>query len=703
MEKNKVLCITVLGILTGVFLLVSCKSTYVKMSDYEGFKAMMTHALRTPEDVIQRFPKTVDQVKNYSAWVMQLVQNELKVILAQTDDQRTFDNTVRAYDTTHTHLFEYMGILEMLHMLSADDAVRVAAQTEHVNLQKFSVDLFMVPEVYRAFDGYVKGNKKKENLTQQEEYFLRDLMQTLKRDGLHLPDQELARVKDLQKEIAQWSMKFTENIAIDKSTITVSREELAGISSDLLASLQQDATGNYLVTCDYPTYFEVMGHCTVPETRKALYYAFSNRAYPANKEILDRILALRDQLAKSLGFSNFAQCSLDGEMAGTPEKVEEFLNGLVAKAKLKLLKECALLKKNLPQGISLSKDGKFNGWDLEFVRECYRKRYLDLDQHKIAEYFPLEKTLQGMLDIYQEFLGLTFKHMSLPWAWHSEVQLIAVYDATDKSLLGYLFLDLYPRPNKYSHACLIPGIPGCQTKDKRVTPGMATLVANFPQATETRPALLRHEDVKTFFHEFGHAMHHLLGRTELASHAGTSVKLDFVEMPSQMLEEWMFDRDILKKLSSHYDTGESLPDSMSDALVDLKQFDSGAFLVRQCYFSFLSLKIHQQAAIDIDALSRDLYKDNMLHVAYTEGTHQQASFGHLTGYGARYYGYMWSKVFALDAFAYINKIGLLNPAAGRRLVSEILGKGGSNDPWVLLKNFLGRDVTADAFYQNLGI
>ncbi len=702
MESQKTIGYTVTLMIMCTSFICCRNNTQQILTNREGYKTMVTRSAATPEDIAQRFPKNAEQIKRQAQWAMDLARTGVAAIINLSPEQRTFDNTVRAYDVVHNALREYMGILAVLRMLSPDGALRTIAQTESLALQSSSIDLFMNPALYKAFEGYKAGNRQQESLSPQEAYFLDDVINDFKRSGMHLPDAKLARVKTLNKEISQITTKFEANIANDKSFIRVPRTELAGLADDFIGSLKHNADNTITVTCDYPTYFEVMENCIVESTRKALYYAFQNRSYPANISLLNNLTSLRDQLAKELGFSSFAALSIDDEMASNPQNVELFIGDLVEKGKIKASQEFEQLQDDLPDGVTLTTNNKFKPWDVAFAKESYKKSHFQLDQRAVAEYFPVDTTLQGMLEIYQSFLGVTFKQVTPAWSWHNDVQMIAIYDTDTNQLRGHLFLDLYPRENKYSHACHL-GFIGGQQSDIVSRPSVAVVVANFPKATSSRPALLKHNDVTTFFHEFGHAMHYALGHTEMLSHAGTAVKRDFVEMPSQMFEEWMFDKGMLKKVSRHYKTGQPLPDAMIDTLIALKKFDSGAFIVRQCFLSLFALKIYQQKNTDTDALLKRLHEEHILHSSYAEGTHFQAAFGHLTNYGACYYSYMWSKVFALDIFDYVKRAGLLKPETGRAFVEEILSKGGSDDPQNLLQNFLGRKPRPDAFYKDLGL
>jgi len=265
---------------------------------------------------------------------------------------------------------------------------------------------------------------------------------------------------------------------------------------------------------------------------------------------------------------------------------------------------------------------------------------------------------------------------------------------------------LYPRENKFSHACHDGIVSTYQNKSANngFVPSVSVLIANFPKSTKDRPSLLKHSDVETFFHEFGHAMHALLGKTELASFSGTATKTDFVEMPSQMFEEWMWDKDMLEMVSSHYKTGVSLPDVLIDKMIALKRFDTGSFVQRQGWLGLIAFNCFKSGAKkDVKKIVQSLHEKYCEHIRFEPKTNMYASFGHLCCYGAKYYGYMWSKVFALDLFETIKQEGLLNYEIGEKLINKVLGKGGSVDPNKLLVDFLGREPNQDAFLRDLGL
>ena len=558
--------------------------------------------------------------------------------------------------------------------------------------------------MYQAFKSYYEGAAQTEQLSAPDRYFIDEAMRDFKRSGLDLPEDKRLQVGKIKKELSQLSVTFENNINIDASSITATAQELAGVDPDFLSGLKRTDEGNYIVGVDYPTYHAVMEHCTVADTRKRLYKAYQNRAYPVNMEVLNSIIAKRDELAQLLGYTSYAHLNIDDEMAQTPEIAEAFILELVQKAQKKTDREFERMKSDLAPSVELSADGRLYPWDWAFANSWYKKKHYQLDEREISEYFPMQQTIERLLKIYQTFFDITMRIEPINCLWIPDLTLITVRTKKDNQLLGYLILDLHPRPNKYSHACHIGIVPALIAQDGSRVPSLSVVLANFPKATSTKPALLQRGDAKTFFHEFGHAMHAILGATELAGQSGTSVKRDFVEMPSQMLEEWMYDKDILKQVTGHYTTGEPLPDATIDTIIELKNFDSGKQVQGQSTYALLALKsFYKGGAKDTDLLQRELHNLINKQTVFIPEAHQQAAFGHLTGYGARYYGYLWSKVYALDLFEHIKKFGLLNPAIGTVYAEKVIGKGGSAHPMELLKDFLGREPNNEAFLKDLGL
>jgi thimet oligopeptidase len=665
---------------------------------------MINKAFHT-NDIISLFALTPEEITQNTPIYIEQTRKIIDDIIALSNDERTYANTARPLDEAFSlsNLAIAQRVYEALELLHPNDAIRSAAHDAYISIQAFWVDYVMSNKaLYNAFNAYASKQIENEGLSAQQRYFINETLDSFKREGLSLSDETLAQVNVLRKELAQLASDFDRNIAEDKTTITVTKDDLAGLGDDFIATLRTTDNGLYILGIDYPTYFRVMENCSVAETRKKLYIAFSNRAYPANDELLKQIIVKRDDLARLLGYVDFAHCDIDGQMAATPERAQAFINDMIERAAQKTIQELALLTETLPASVELTDEGKVQVWDMAYLKNIYKKSHYDLDEQKIAEYFPMQKTVDELLDIYRQFFSIDFKEEKTNALWHEDVSIVRVLQ--DGEIIGTLMLDLYPRPNKYSHAAHTTIVPGTYKPDGTLIPDVSVVIANFTKPTETKPSLLKRSEVETFFHEFGHALHAILGATEIASMSGTHTRTDFVELPSQMLEEWLTDKEMLKKVSGHYITGQSLPDDIIDTIITLKNLTSGFFVTRQAYLSSMALSYFGAGENkDPHAMMKQLHSQIMVTTALSNDDHFYASFGHLTGYGAKYYGYLWSKVFALDIFATIKKHGLLNPEIGRKYVKEILGKGGAQDPNELLYNFLGREPNSKAFFEEMGL
>jgi len=659
--------------------------------------------IKNIQDLQAIFPQTAQEVADKTDEYIERMKKGIQALIAVPDEERTFENTAFALDRLGivTNMDVFAAACSVLKNVSPDEVIRNAARDALLKMVSFQVDWISANvELYNAFKAYALGNFTKEKLRDDQRYFVQETMKDFKRAGLELPLGELEKIKKIKKELANLSLSFSSNIAQDNRTIEVDRASLAGMDDDFINALKKTDDGNYILGVDYPTVLPIMSDCTIQDTRKRLSRAFNNRAYPVNKPVLEQIIAYRDELANILDFKSYAHLNLASQMMKSPERAKQVLQKLLVKLNKKADQEFKQFTAKLPASVTLTADGKMNSWDTSFVLNQYKKEHFAVDEKKIAEYFQLEHTLATMFELYEQFFGLRFQEVSSNGGfWHPEVKLVKVYTEKGDKLLAYLLLDLHPRDNKFSHAAHI----GVVSALKDGWPSVSFVVANFPKSTATKPSLLKRAQVNTLFHEFGHAIHSILGRTHLASFAGTSVKQDFVEAPSQMLEEWLWDTKVLQIVSKHYQTGESLPLAMIEKITALKQFDRGSFWQRQTMLASLALAYFKPGAQkDLDAIWQELSSISP-HVAHDPEGHFYTSWGHLTGYGAWYYGYIWSKVLAADIFDFINKKGLFRPEAGDRYVDIVLGAGGSKDPEDLMTEFLGRESNDTAFSKAMGL
>lgn len=649
------------------------------------------------DDVVKMFDCDAGRIDVRMRHALEQAQCELRTILSIPGESQTFENTIRALDNLNARLSVVGGVIQTLSMVSPHEDIRQAAQKSVLELEAFAIEnISQNLELYKAIAAYHANNFPHEQLSNEQKYYVTELLKDMKRSGLELPDDVQTEIKKIKKELADLCNAFENAINADQRTIEVSADALTGLADEFISCLLR-AGDLYVLGTDTPTYVQVMEHCSVESTRRALFFAYVNRAHPQNSEALKKIISLRDKLAHLLGYESYAQLIIEDSMAKSVKQVESFLNGLISRLAVKVDVEMAELRADLPEGVTLTEKGQFKPWDMGYIKTFYKKKHLDLDERKISEYFPIEKTIPALLGIYHEFFDIQFDEVPVTGLWHPDVRAIAM--SKDGKLRGYLLLDLHPRPFKYTHACEI-GI----VKAQKDTPALAVVLANFPKSTPSKPSLLKHADVVTFFHEFGHAVHELLSATDMIGFAGTSVKRDFVEMPSQMLEEWIWDAVVLQRVSSHYQTGEPLSDILIDRIRAVKNFCVGDATQRQLSFAKFSLECFKPGADkDPHAIKAKINQTLRPYILYSSEDHYEASFGHLTGYGPLYYGYLWSKVYALDLFNHIKRRGILNPEIGRFYAAEILGKGGSLDPEILLINFLGRSPQSDAFFKDLGL
>ncbi len=663
--------------------------------------------IKTVADIEQLFSYDPQEIKKRFAAVTEYLRDGVEDILAVPVNDRSFANTIKPIDELSRYVTIHISPLFDQSYVNPSKDIRHLVQAEYLQLDQVMQNVLSKNvELYKACESYVNGNYKKEKagLNSESVRLVTELMKRFKRNGLDLPADKLNELKDITNKLNALEIEFDKNIAEENRKLHVTREELAGTSDDFINNLKKTDDGKYILGTDYPTFFGVMNNSTVEATRKKMYELFENRAYPANMPVLDKVIALRDKLGKLLGYNSYAEYELDDQMIKTPKRAYDFINGLIDEARSKQKDEFEKLTKELPASVVLDADGKIKPWDKRYLKEEYKKKHFNLDDEKIAEYFPVDNTLKEVFDIYQTLLDLKFESIKINNLWHEDVRAIKIIDKRTDNIIGYLLLDLYPRDGKYTHACHDTLVAAQKLPNGTICPALSIVIANFPKPQNGRPGLLKHDDVKTFFHEFGHAMHALLGATEMVTFAGTSVKTDFVETPSQMFEKWLDDEELLQRIGRHYKTGEPLPKDIIEKLVGIIRFDSGSFIAGQGYYSLLALDYFGPGEKkDTQEISEKLYKKSLPYTQWVPDTHFQAAFGHLMGYGAQYYGYLWSRVFALDLFDTIKKEGMLSPKAGQRFIDDILGKGGSEDPNVLLKNYLGREPNQEAFLKEYGI
>ncbi|MDX6769506.1 MAG: M3 family metallopeptidase [Elusimicrobiota bacterium] len=613
---------------------------------------------------------------------------------------RTFDNTVWALDRALAQLNDDSASDQFLKYVSVSSSVRAAANECETLLGQFGVETYSREDLYAAVKSFAA---KGEKLSGEDARLLEKALMDFRRAGLELPKEKRAEVKAIRTKLVELESTFGKNINESKDFALFTRAELLGAPDDFIERLEK-VDGKYKVTLDYPDYFPFMENVQVGASRKVLEGKYNNRAARENLPILKEVLALRQKAAKLMGYPTHAAFVLEDRMAKDTKTVRAFYERLVKRLKPMAQDELKTLVALKFVFEGKASDGVIRAWDYRFYDNALKKTKYAVDAQKIKEYFPADLVTEQMFAVYQRILGLKYRPLPDAVTWHPDVKLYEIADAASGEVIGYFYADLFPREGKYKHAAAFTLIQGRALPEGGYQKPVSAMVANFNKPTADKPSLLTHDEVETFFHEFGHIMHQTLTRARHARFSGTSVARDFVEAPSQMLENWVWDAQVLGSLSGHYkDRSQKLPKELLERMLAAKDVNSGLFNLRQVLFGAVDQLYHTDPPSDTTAAYGRLMSAVSL-IPMSEGTHPEASFGHLMGYDSGYYGYLWSKVYAQDLFSrFESSGGPLDPAVGKAYRKEILEPGASRDEMDSIKTFLGREPREDAFLRSIGI
>ncbi|CAH8533687.1 unnamed protein product [Schistosoma curassoni] len=605
-------------------------------------------------------------------------------------------------------------------------AIRDASCDATRKLSDVEVELEMRKDVFEKFVSVQKNIDS--SFSDEYRRYVDRKVQLGRRNGLHLDDDKRKLIEALNKEENQLCIDFQRALNEENTLLEFTDEELTGCPADFIDGLKKLPSGKREVSLKYPHYFPIMQKASNPETRRTLETAFNSRCVKENTPILKRLMELRKERATILGFPTHADFMLDLRMAKTALNVDKFLSNVGTKLKEAQVKETARLlelKKEECDRLGYTFNNCLNPWDTRYYMNMVKERDYSVDEVALKKYFPLATVKSGILRLYQQLLGLRFERVSNAEVWHEEVEMYSVSDSQSDSLLGYFYLDLHPREGKYGHAAVFGLQPGCRrlmnsnnitvdehshspslvTSERQLA--IAAMVANFTAPDkETGQGFLLHSEVETFFHEFGHLMHHICSHTETALFSGTAVETDFVECPSQMLENWVWNVDGLKALLGAND--DPIPKDLLASLINSRIANAGLFYSRQILLASFDQAIHTTNWKDDPLVTFTNLSKKWIDIEPTPDTFMPASFGHLAGgYDARYYSYLWSEVFSADMFESRFQCaidgGCLSKSVGRDYREKILRPGGSKDAADMLKDFLGREPNDDAFFKLLNV
>lgn len=628
-----------------------------------------------------------------------VLEEDLAHIIAVHKEKRTFENTLLAYEDAFEKYSHSLGQAGFLAYVSPDEALRNAALALQQYISDYMVEVATRRDIYKAFKDYADTNP---SLDEIEEKMLKDTMIGFRKSGLMLNDKKLQKFKELAKQLALNSINFSKNVREYKDDFIAGAAQLKGTPQDYINKLSKTTDGKYIITLNYPDYVPFMQNADDEDARKQLEYKFSRRGGEQNIKLLEDNLYLRAQAAKLLGYKSHAANRLETRMAKNPKTVIAFLKDLQKKLKPLAAKENKQLFKLKKEKTGI-KSNSFNAWETAYWSNLHKKLFFEVDQEKIKEFFQADFVIKNMFEIFGNLFGVSFDIAQIP-VWHPDVKTYAVKDLAGKKTIAYIYMDLYPREGKYKHAACFDLVGGKMKKDGVYQKPFTAIVANFNPPAGDLPSLMTHGEVGTLFHEFGHVLHNVLTEAKYESISGTAVSRDFVEVPSQILENWAWHPTVLKKISKHYKTNQPLDDETINKMTAAKNHGNGNFFLAQNFFARIDMKFHTTNTPQNSVEEWADYKLKITGVPMTLGTYPLASFDHIMGgYDAGYYGYLWADIIAQDFFSEFEQAGIFNPQIGCKFRKEILAVGGSYDEEKLVKNFLGREVSNEPFLKSIGV
>ncbi|HYG21489.1 MAG TPA: M3 family metallopeptidase [Verrucomicrobiae bacterium] len=616
----------------------------------------------------------------------------------------TFDNTVRAIDDLVHQVVGVANRLSVIEQTSTNAALRDAATAAIKEFESWMVGLEYREDVYRVVKGFADTQPK---LAGEDAKLLTETMRDYKRAGLHLSKVERDEVEALRKQLTGLSTDYQNNITKAKKVLVFTKAELEGVPEDFLTQIK---TGDdqYSVLANVTWhYISVMDNARREETRKRLLVEQSNLAREENLPLLEKILPLRHDIARRLGYAHWADYGTEVKMVKNAATAIAFEERLIAGLQPKFAAELAEYQK-----LKVKETGDSNArvevWDWRYFSNQLKKERYNVDVEQLRAYFPYQRVLDGMFAIYQSIFGLKFQAIDAPYKWVDGLQLYAVLDEKTGEPMGMFYLDMFPREGKYNHFAQFGIIDGKELRDGTYQRPTVALVCNFPAPTADRPSLLSHSDVETLFHEFGHAMHSILTRAKYTRFSGTSVPRDFVEAPSQMLEYWVWDKKVLDSFAADYrDPTKKIPEEVLAKLKEARLATEGTRYRRQLSFGLMDLTLHTQITKDNagQALALSNQKLSEVFLPMPSDTAFVTYFGHIIGYSAGYYGYAWADAISADMATVFEKApnGYHDKEIGMRLRREIYEPGDSRDVNISIEKFLGRPRSLEPFFKHIGM
>jgi len=644
---------------------------------------------------------------------LQAIEDTKKEIddIVNNPEPPTFENTLEALDFSGQQLDRISSIFFNLNSAETNEEIQKIAQEVSPILSEFSNDITLneglfarVKTVYEQRDSL--------DLTTEQQTLLEKKYKNFSRNGANLKEENKKRLREIDAELSKLKLIFGENVLAETNKyemLLTDEEDVDGLPEGTKEAAAQLAEfkgkEGWMITLDYPSYIPFMKYAKNRKLRKELSMAFGSKGFHNdeldNQENVKRIVNLRHERANLLGYKTHADFVLEERMAETPEKVKDFLNELLEKAKPAAEREFTELEAYAKE---LDNIDRLEKWDSAYYSEKLKQKLFNLDDEKLKPYFKLENVINGVFKVAEKLFGLTFKEVDNVDKYHPEVKTFEVYD--NDEFISLFYADFHPRPGKRGGAWMTSYKPQYILNGENSRPHISN-VCNFTKPTSSKPSLLTFNEVTTLFHEFGHGLHGMLANTNYPSLSGTSVYWDFVELPSQVMENWCYEKEALELFAHHYETGELIPMELVAKIKESATFQEGMATVRQLSFGLLDMAWHGKAPLgikDVKAYEEEAFESTNLFPETAE-TCMSTSFSHIFqgGYSSGYYSYKWAEVLDADAFAYFKENGVFSKMVADKFKEHVLSKGGTENPMDLYKKFRGAEPKIDALLERAGL
>ncbi|WP_334056055.1 M3 family metallopeptidase [Polaribacter sp. P097] len=642
---------------------------------------------------------------------IEIAKAEIDAIV-NTSEAPTFENTTEALDYTGEKLNRITSIFFNLNSAETNDDIQKIAQEVSPWLSEFRNDITLNEALFTRVKS-VFDDRENLNLNAEQLMLLEKQYKSFARNGANLNDVKKSQLREIDSKLSKLSLQFGENVLAETNSFEMhltNEEDVAGLPESVKEAAQQLAKEQnkqgYIFTLQYPSYIPFLTYADNRELRKKMAIAAGKKAFQDNEfnneKIVLEIVKLRQQRANLLGYKTHAHFVLEERMAETPEKVIEFSNNLLAKAKPAAKKEFENLEKYAKK---LDGIDQLQKWDGAYYSEKLKKELFDLDQEILKPYFKLDNVIDGVFEIANRLYDLNFEEVDTIEKYHPDVKTYNVTD-NDGNFISVFYADYHPRKGKRNGAWMT------SYKSQQIKNGInerphVSIVCNFTKPTATKPSLLTFNEVTTLFHEFGHALHGMLANTTYNSLSGTSVSWDFVELPSQVLENWCYEKEALELFAKHYETGEIIPMKYVEKIKESASFHEGMQTLRQLSFGLLDMKWHSENPSEITSVKDfeiDAFSETRLYPDVAENC-MSTAFSHIFqgGYSAGYYSYKWAEVLDADAFEYFLEEGIFNKEVATKFKDNVLSKGGTVKPMELYKRFRGHEPKPDALLKRAGL